>query len=230
MTTKQVAETEKREMPRERLERLGAGALSDKELVAILLRTGCRDKSVFELAEELTRNGKLYRELVHVNTVAELQDIKGLGMSKITTLLATMELGRRIAKRRNAVTDEVIISQPGDVYDFLAPELRDAMEEHFCVLLLNNKGKLLAQREVTRGTLTGSLVHPREVFKYAVAGNAAKIIVVHNHPSGDSAPSREDRNVTKMLKDAGEIMGIELVDHIIIGDGNYYSFSDSGTL
>lgn len=230
MTTKRVAETEKREMPRERLERLGAGALSDKELVAILLRTGCREKSVFELAEELTKNGKLYRELVHVNTVAELQDIKGLGMSKITTLLATMELGRRIAKRRNAVTDEVIISQPGDVYDFLAPELRDAMEEHFCVLLLNNKGKLLAQREVTRGTLTGSLVHPREVFKYAVAGNAAKIIVVHNHPSGDSAPSREDRNVTKMLKDAGEIMGIELVDHIIIGDGNYYSFSDSGTL
>lgn len=230
MTTKQVAETEKREMPRERLERLGAGALSDKELVAILLRTGCREKSVFQLAEELTKNGKLYRELVHVNTVAELQDIKGLGMSKITTLLATMELGRRIAKRRNSVTDEVIISQPGDVYDFLAPELRDAMEEHFCVLLLNNKGKLLAQREVTRGTLTGSLVHPREVFKYAVAGNAAKIIVVHNHPSGDSAPSREDRNVTKMLKDAGEIMGIELVDHIIIGDGNYYSFSDSGTL
>lgn len=229
MATKQVAETEKREMPRERLERLGAAALSDKELMAILLRTGCRDKSVFELADELTKNGRIYKDLVHVNTVAELQNVKGLGMQKITTLLATMELGRRIAKRRNA-SDDVVVSQPGDVYTLLAPDLRDAVEEHFCVLLLNNKGKVLAQREVTRGTLTGSLVHPREVYKYAVAGNAAKIIVVHNHPSGDSAPSREDRNVTKMLKDAGEIMGIELVDHIIIGDGNYYSFSDSGTL
>lgn len=231
MTTQQVKEIDRGEMPRERMERLGAAALSDNELVAILLRTGYKNKSVFELAHELTANNRLYRELAHMNTVAEIQTIKGLGgLSKSTTLLAAIELGNRIARHRISGDEKTVINRPKDVYDFLGPELRYENIEHFYVLLLNNRSQLITYREVSSGTLTGSLVHQREVYKLALIHNAAKIIAVHNHPSGDPSPSRDDRNITKILREAGEMMGIHLIDHVIIGDGEYYSFSDNNIL
>jgi len=231
MASDRVKEIDREQMPRERMERLGAGALSDNELVAILLRTGYKNKSVFEMAHDLTANNRLYRELVHMNTVAEMQTIKGLGgLSKSTTLLAAIELGKRIAKHRISGDEKLTISQPRDVYDLLGPELRYENIEHFYILLLNNRSQLIAYREVTSGTLTSSLVHQREVYKLALLNNAAKIIAVHNHPSGDPSPSRDDKNITRVLREAGEVMGINLVDHIIIGNGEYYSFSDAGIL
>ncbi|MBQ0066904.1 MAG: DNA repair protein RadC [Phascolarctobacterium sp.] len=219
----------KEEWPRERLERLGAASLSDSEIIAILLCTGYRGKSVLEFADELTANGRLYTELAHMNTVQEFKRIKGLGGEhKSSVLLAAIELGRRIAKKTRFTQKS--ISKPEDVYNLLAPDLRDEVQEHFYVLGLNNKNKLLGVREISKGTLNGSLVHQREVFKQAVLFNAAKIIVVHNHPSGEPSPSQDDRNVTRMLYDAGNVMNIPLADHVIIGDGEYYSFSDNGLI
>ena len=230
MISQLVKDIDVGEMPRERMERLGAAALSDMELVAILLRTGHKNKSVLELSRELTANGRLYRELAHMNTVAEMRSIAGLnGMSKATTLLAAIELGNRIAKR-SVLTEAPVIATPRDVYDLLGAELRYETKEHFYVLLLNNRSRLITYREVSSGTLDSAPVHQREVYKLALVHSAAKIIAVHNHPSGDPSPSREDKNITRNLKEAGELMGIHLVDHVIIGDGEYYSFSDSGAL
>ncbi|MCQ2361795.1 MAG: DNA repair protein RadC [Acidaminococcaceae bacterium] len=224
-----VNDIEHSELPRERMARLGAAALSDKELVAILIGSGNKQKTVFEIAEDLTRHGRLYRELCRVNRVVELTEENGLGPAKACLLLAAIELGRRIAKKGHS-TDSVTVKHPSDIYELLSPDLRYAQEEHFYVLHLSPNNKVIAQTEITKGTLTGSLVHQREVFREAIIHHAAKIVVVHNHPSGDPSPSREDHTVTKMLRDAGEIMGIKLVDHVIIGDGNYYSFSDNGTI
>lgn len=231
MASTKVKEIDKEQMPRERMKRLGAAALSDNELVAILLRTGYKNKTVFEMAHDLTANNRLYRELVRMNTVAEMQTIKGLGgLAKSTILLAAIELGNRIAKHKLSGDEKQIINQPKDVYDLLGPELRYENREHFYVLFLNNRSQLITYREVTSGTLTSSLVHQREVYKLALLNNAAKIIAVHNHPSGDPTPSRDDKNITRVLREAGEMMGIHLVDHVIIGNGEYYSFSDNGIL
>lgn len=208
-----------RECAQGRLKRLGPGALNDIELFRCLLGNQCPSDVVKKLAE----SGVAFA----VANVDELMNVYGLSEARAISVVSASELGRRLVKRHN---QRNIISQPGDVYTLLAPDLRYKNEEYFYMLALNNRGGVLSIREITKGTLTNSLVHPREVFKQAIVANAAKIIVAHNHPGGDPAPSRADRNVTKMLKDAGEIVGIELVDHIIISDGSYYSFSDSGTL
>lgn len=219
----------KEDWPRERMLRMGAGALSDSELIAILLRTGYKGKSVMELADDLTLNGRLYNELAYMNTMEEFQQIKGLGgTQKSSTLLAAIELGRRLVKNERQSKKQ--ITKPKDIYDLLEPDLRDEVQEHFYVLALTNKNKLLGVREITKGTLNGSLVHQREIFKQAILLNAAKIIVAHNHPSGDPQPSNDDKNVTRIVRDAGRVMDIPLVDHIIVGDGVFYSFSDNGIL
>lgn len=218
----------KEDWPRERLERLGAGALSDKEIIAILLRTGYKGKSVMELAEELTNNGRLYNELIHMTTVKEFQQIKGLGGQKSTAILAAIELGRRLAKK--LANTKKNIETPEDVYKMLAPDLRDAVEEHFYLIAVNNRSGVLGVKEISKGTLDWTAVHPREIYKQAILFNASKIIVVHNHPSGDIKPSMDDRKITKQLKDAGNIIGIPLLDHIIIGGDNFYSFCDNNTL
>lgn len=217
--------------PREKLARLGAAVLTDAELMALLLRTGYKGRDVLELANDLTRDGRLYKELVHVQTVAELQQIKGLGgLSKSTLLLAVMELGRRIAKYRALGDGPIVLAAPGDVYALVGPELRHQDKEKFYVILLNNRNRLIAYEEVASGTLTETVVHQRDVFKPAILRSAARLMIVHNHPSGDPSPSRQDRKITQVLREAGEIMGIPVIDHVIIGDGDYFSFSDNGML
>ena len=214
--------------PRERMAIYGAGALSDAELVAVLLRTGTQEKSAMSLATELTADGGLYKHLAGIRQLKELTKIKGLGMAKASTILAAIEIGRRLATAKPL--ERCTIACPGDGVAFLMPRLRYLQKEQFLVILLNSKNRVIGMEIVSEGSLTNSVVHPREVFQPAILQHAAAIVVAHNHPSGDPRPSPEDREITRMLKEAGVIMNIPVLDHIIIGDGTYFSFLEEGAI
>ena len=216
------------ERPREKMLLKGVEALSDAELLAILLRTGTAEKSALAIARELAADGGLYRRLAGITDLNELMQVKGLGQAKAATVLAALEIGRRIASARPL--DKVHFGSPQDGAMFLMPRLRYAGKEQFVVVLLNSKNKVIGTEVISEGTLTGSVVHPREVYKPAILQNAAAIAVAHNHPSGDPTPSGEDKRLTTMLQDAGRAIGIPLLDHLIIGDGAYYSFQEAGAL
>jgi DNA repair protein RadC len=160
-------------------------------------------------------------------TVDELTALNGLGQAKAVTLLAAMELAVRLASRRRAA---VPISSPADVAGLVMEEMRNYRREHFRVVMLDVKNKVLGTEEISIGSLNTSLVHPREVFRPAVLKSCAGIILVHNHPSGDPTPSGEDLEVTRRLCDAGKLMGIEVLDHVVIGDGKFFSFREKGLL
>lgn len=214
--------------PREKMAAKGAAALTDAELIAILLRTGTVEKSAFDIASELTADGGLYRKLAGVTRLTELTNIKGLGQAKAATVLAALEIGRRIASAKPI--EKIHFSCPQDAADFLMPRLRYAAKEQFVVILLNGKNKIIGTEVVSEGSLSNSVVHPREVYAPAIVQHAATIMVAHNHPSGDPTPSAEDREITKMLEHSGKVLGIPLLDHIIIGDGRYYSFLENDAL
>lgn len=214
--------------PREKMLLRGAEALTDAELVAILLRTGTADKSALAIAQELTADGGLYKRLAGVRNINELTQIRGLGQAKAATVLAALELGRRIASAKPL--DKIHISGPQDCATFLMPRLRYAKKEQFLVVLLNSRNKVIGTHLVSEGTLDNAPVHPREVFQPAILQCAAAIVAAHNHPSGEPRPSREDRELTKILAAAGRTLGIPLLDHVIIGDGAYYSFQEEGAL
>lgn len=214
--------------PRERMAVYGADALSDAELIAVLLRTGTQEKSAMALAGELTANGGLYRHLAGVRQLQELTKIKGLGIAKAATILAAIELGRRLATAKPL--ERGAFSCPQDGADFLMPRLRYLQKEQFLAVLLNSKNKVIGTEVISEGSLSNSIVHPREVFQPAILQHAAAIIVAHNHPSGDAFPSEEDREITRMLVEAGKTLKIPVLDHLIIGDGTYYSFQEEGAL
>lgn len=214
--------------PRERMAIYGAGALSDAELVAVLLRTGTQEKSAMTLAAELTADGGLYKRLAGVRQLKELTKIKGLGMAKASTILAAIEIGRRLATAKPL--ERCIFACPEDGVAFLMPRLRYMQKEQFLVVLLNSKNKVISTEVISEGSLTGSVVHPREVFQPAILQHAAAIVVAHNHPSGDPRPSPEDREITRMLVEAGKTLKLPVLDHLIIGDGTYYSFQEEGAL
>jgi DNA repair protein RadC len=209
--------------PRERLLAHGPGALSSAELVAVLLRTGLPRRSALDVAADLIgRHGGLAR--LSTAGVRELCAVDGVGTVKAMHLVAAFELGRRLAalpgRRRPAV------SGPADAARVVMDRLRFAEVERFLVLLLNTRHELLDAVEVTRGGLASSPVHPREVFKVAVREGAAALILVHNHPSGDPAPSRADLAITARLCRAAAVMGIPVLDHVIIGDGRWVSLRE----
>ena len=212
--------------PREKLARLGAGSLTDAELVAILLGTGTREQSALSIGQELTKNGRLYKELAKFTELAELTRFKGLGQAKASTVLAALEIGRRIASA--GVQEKVSLNSPASCAEYLMTRLRYARQEMFYVLLLDSKNMLMEMKLVSSGILNQVPVHPREVFAPAILGRATKILVAHNHPSGDPKPSRDDDSLTEILFKSGKILGIELVDHIVIGDGIYYSYLEQG--
>lgn len=212
--------------PREKMARLGASALSDAELMAVLLRTGTREKSVLSISQDLTQNGRLYKELAGVTQLEELTKFRGLGHAKAATVLAALELGRRIATA--GTLEKLKLNSPKVCARYLMTRLRYAKKEMFCVLLLDGKNTFIDFKIVSEGILNQVSVHPREVFAPAILGHAAKIIVAHNHPSGDPKPSKEDNDLTDKLCMAGKTLGIDLVDHIIIGDGIYYSYQEQG--
>lgn len=228
MPEKTIKEIPLCDRPREKMASCGARSLTDAELIAILLRTGTPEKSALDIAGEMTAEGGLYNRLAGITRISELMHIKGLGQAKAATVLAALEIGRRIASARPL--ERVHIGSAQEGADFLMPRLRYAAREQFVAVLLNSKNRVIATEIISEGTLTGSVVHAREVFAPALLHHAAAVIVAHNHPSGDPQPSCEDREVTAMLVKSGQVLGIPLLDHLIIGDGAYYSFQEYGAL
>ncbi|MBS4006891.1 MAG: DNA repair protein RadC [Clostridium sp.] len=215
------------ERPRERLLAGGAGKLSDAELLAILIRSGTSQETAVQLAERILFEAGGLQQLPRC-CLDELLQIKGLGAAKAVTILAALELSTRLASRLR--TELPIVSSPGDAAGLVMEEMRHNLREHFRVVLLDSKHKVLGIEEISIGSLNTSLVHPREVFRPAIRKSCASIILLHNHPSGDPTPSREDLDVTRRLSEAGRLIGIEILDHIIIGDGNFVSFREKGLL
>ena len=228
MHIKTIKEIPLNDRPREKMAANGAAVLTDAELIAILLRTGTAEKSAIDIASEMTADGGLYKRLAGITRLNELTNIKGLGQAKAATVLAALEIGRRIASAKPI--EKIHLSCPQDVADFLMPRLRYAAKEQFVVILLNGKNKVIGTEVVSEGSLSSSIVHPREVYAPAILHHAAAIMVAHNHPSGDPKPSLEDEEVTRMLSRSGKVLGIPMIDHVIIGDGNYYSFLENEAL
>jgi DNA repair protein RadC len=220
-----IKEMPSEERPRERLQHYGAQALSAAELLAIVLRTGTRERSAVGLADHLLSVHGGLRGVANAS-VDELAQIKGLGPVKGVQIAACVELGKRLATYTE--DSRPVIRTPQDVANLLMPELRDARKEHFKSLLLDVKNRVLKTVTVSVGTLDASIVHPREVFRDALAVSAAAMIVAHNHPSGDPTPSPEDRQVTARLCEAGKVMGIEVLDHVVLGDGRWISLKQLG--
>ena len=216
------------ELPRERLIARGAGALSDAELLAILLRTGRAGENVLEVARGIVAR---FRETglheILAMPCAEFARIPGIGTAKAATVLAALELGRRA---QQTAKSRPRIREGADVAALLRPRFRAEKREHFLVLSLTAKNEVLMVADVSVGTLTNTLVHPREVFEPPIRCGAAHIILVHNHPSGDPAPSAEDHRLTRVLKDAGALLGIPVTDHVILGGEGFFSFAEEGLL
>ena len=214
--------------PRERLWSLGAGALTGAELLAILLGTGGPDGSAPEIAARLLGGvGGSWRRLA-ARPSAELLQVPGLGPAKGARLVAAFEIGARIAAESRSPGTR--IRDAGDVVRLLGPRLRDLEVEEFHLLALDSQAQVLRDVLVTRGLLNSSLVHPREVFRAAIAEAAAGIIVAHNHPSGDPSPSAEDRAVTRQLVEGGRLLDIPVYDHVIVAGDRWTSFANEGML
>jgi len=225
-----IKDLPKDERPRERLQKYGAQALSDTELLAVIIRTGTKSESALMVAQRLLKGdgGKNGLDFIARATIEELSKVKGIGAAKSIQIKAAMELGRRIYS--SMVTDEMTIICPDDVFQLLINDMRFLEKEHFKTILLNTKNKVISVEDISVGSLNTSIVHPREVFKPAIKRSSASIILAHNHPSGDPTPSREDLEVTRRLKDAGKIIGIEVLDHIIFGDNCYVSLKEKQIL
>lgn len=215
------------EMPRERLLSHGAKSLSNTELLAILINTGRKGFSSIDISNELLKSASNLNELKK-SSINDLIQVKGIGLQKAITLKAAFELGERMGRR--AENNRIKITQPSDVADYMIPTMKDLTQEHFVILLLNSKNVVIKETCVFKGTLNSSIVHPREIFSIAVRENANAIIAVHNHPSGDVTPSQEDIITTMRLKECGLILGIDLLDHIIIGDNRFTSLVERVTL
>lgn len=214
-------------MPRERLHQLGPEALSNKEMLAILLRTGSKGENVLELAERmLTESGGLTGLARY--TVHELEQVYGVGPAKAAQVKAALELGKRSVCLGPSI--KPVINSPSDVADLVMEEMRGLDREHFRIMHLSTRNNVLGISPVSVGSLNSSIVHPRECFKEAIRRNANTIILLHNHPSGDPAPSREDLDITRRLVEGGKILGIEVMDHVIIGEKCYVSLKEQGVL
>ncbi len=213
------------ERPRERLIRHGPDTLTDAQLLAILLRTGRKKISALEMANQLLKQFGGLAALKQVS-ISELCSVNGIGPAKAAQILASIELGRRSLVQPLHSGLRALSSR--DIYHHYHPLLRDLKQEVFKLLLFDGKNRLIKDMTVSTGSLSMNIVHPREVFKPAVRESAASVILLHNHPSGDPTPSPEDRELTKRLVKAGRIMGVKVLDHVVIGDGRYFSFSDQG--
>lgn len=220
-----IRDVPKEDRPRERVLRDGVQALSNQELLAIILRSGTKSESVLQLSARLLHDFEGLYNLKDA-TIEELRKVNGIGPTKAIQLLATMEFGRRIS--RLPQQDRYVIRSPEDGANYLMEEMRFLTQEHFICLYLNTKNQVIHQRTVFIGSLNASIVHPREVFKEALKRSAASMICFHNHPSGDPSPSREDIEVTKRLVECGKMIGIEVLDHIIIGDQRFISLKEKG--
>lgn len=223
-----IKELPKDERPREKLSKYGVDSLSNSELLAILLRNGTREISVLELSNKLLALDQEGISFLASCTVEELSRIKGIGVAKACQIIAAIELGKRIATKPKK--NRINITSPKEVAELFIEEMRYYKKEFFKVLLLNTKNEIIMIDDVSVGNLNSAIVHPREVFTNAIKKSASSIILIHNHPSGNPKPSKEDIEITKRLMDAGELMGIEVLDHLIIGDGIYLSFKEDAII
>lgn len=220
------------ERPQERLERLGPSALSDRELLAMILRSGPPGMDVVTMSGQLLDQAGSLPKLLKWSA-EDFMEIRGIGKVKALQLLAVMDFAKRILEQEEDHMEK--FDTPGLVARYFRPLIAGLEVEHFWVLCLDRKNRLLRRVEATKGTATNSLVHAREVFRDAIKLSATAIIAVHNHPSGDPAPSRADIQVTRQLREAAKVIGIDLIDHIIVGEASkdpsrlgYYSFNDAG--
>ena len=222
------------ERPQERLEKLGVAALSDRELLAMILRSGPPGVDVVSMSEDLLHKAGSVSHLLRWSA-EDFQQVRGIGRVKALQLISIMQFAKRILAEEGS--QEVIFDSCDHVARHFRPIVAGEEIERFWVLCLDRKNRLLKRIEVTKGTATNCLAHPREVFREAIRLSAAAVIAVHNHPSGDPAPSRADIQVTRQLRESAKIIGIDLVDHIIIGQASrdpqglgYYSFSEAGLI
>jgi DNA repair protein RadC len=222
-----IKDVPKEDRPRERLLNLGASHISNQELLAILLGSGTKSESVMTLANRVLMHFEGLK-LLKDATIEELTAIKGIGSAKGVLILSALELGKRLSQYKP--NDRYVIRSPEDGADYIMEEMRNLNQEHFVVIFLNTKNQIIHRQTIFIGSLNASIVHPREVFREAVKRSAASIIVAHNHPSGDPAPSQEDIHVTKRLAESGKMIGIELLDHLIIGDRKFVSLKEKGYL
>jgi DNA repair protein RadC len=215
------------ERPRERMLHYGVQALSSAELLAILLRTGTVAESVVRLAERVLREAGSLKGLNEMR-IEQLTAIKGVGPAKAMQIQAGVELGRRLS--RSAPEERYTIRNPGDAAELLMEDLRYLDKEHFVCLFLNTKNHVIGRETISMGSLNATVVHPREVFRSAIQRSSASILCAHNHPSGDPTPSHEDIELTQRLMEAGEIIGIDVLDHLVIGDGTFLSMKERGLM
>ena len=213
--------------PYEKLVTAGVQSLTVTELVSIVIGSGTKGKDSLELAQSLIKEDSALYRLATAKSIAEIKT-DGIGDRKSASILAAVELGKRLAAAEPARRKRMAAPQDGAL--LLMPKLRYETNEHFMLVLLNTKNRVIAVQQVSEGSLNSSVVHPREVFSPAIAQHAAAILVGHNHPSGDPEPSHEDKALTAVLVKTGNLLGIPLIDHIIIGDGIYYSFKEHGYL
>jgi DNA repair protein RadC len=214
--------------PRERLQRLGPESLSAQELLQAVLGMGGAGGSVIKMVQRLLEKFGSIQGIAEAS-VEELDSVKGVGLAKACQIKAAFELAnRRDKSSRNR--EKIVIKTPEDAYNELKGRLRGKKKEHFCAILLDTRNQVIKSVEISIGSLDTSIVHPREVFKEAIAASACSIIAAHNHPSGNPEASQDDIHLSKRLKEAGELVGIGVVDHIIVGDGKYISLKREGLL
>ncbi|MGB3342254.1 MAG: DNA repair protein RadC [bacterium] len=215
--------------PREKFYQKGSYFVTDTELLAIIIGKGIRNKSALELAKEIINLVGSLKKL-NQKTVSEIErlGINGLGRAKIVTMLAALELGRRSLSKKNE--KKIIFKHPKDIYDYYCPLISGLRYELFKVVAVDGRNAYINETTISKGILDASLVHPREVFKFALNENASAIFLIHNHPSGILKPSEDDLKVTERLQGAGELMGIRVIDHIIITEKGFYSFSQHNLL
>lgn len=216
------------ERPREKLYDNGAASLSNTELLAIVIGTGYMEDTALDLANRilsLDESGIAYLSDI---SLEELTQVRGIGNSKAAQILAVIEIGKRINRRGSH--DKIKITSPDVLANLMMDEMRFLFKEHFKIALLDTKNQILGIENISVGTLNASIVHPRDVFKVAIKRNCNSIILIHNHPSGDVEPSNEDVNITRRLIDAGNLLGITILDHIIIGDNKFLSFKQKNII
>jgi DNA repair protein RadC len=209
------------ERPRERMQRHGAEALSTAELIAALIGSGTKGESVLMTAQQLLSKFGNVRNIAQAS-IKELSAVRGIGPARASQIKAAFELGRRV-EDPDYYAKEAPVQSPEQAYKSVQEKLKGKKKEHFYILCLDTRNRVCSKKQVSVGNLDSSIVHPREVFKDAISSLAASVIFVHNHPSGDLEPSSEDVNLTKRLVDAGELLGIPVLDHIIVGDRGYTS-------
>lgn len=214
------------EKPRERLIKYGVDKLSDTEILSIILRTGTKNTSVKDLSTILLKQINGIDKLYNI-TFKDLSKIKGIGNSKACSIIASLELGKRLSMKKY---ENIKLNNSENIFNYIKDYFNNINQEVFIVICLDSKKNLISYREIFRGTLNESIIHPREIFKYAYEVSASSIVIVHNHPSKDVTPSKEDIEITRIITEISKIMKISLIDHLIIGNNNYYSFYNDGRI